>query len=79
MQCTSVWDSHKDPQNPNGEIFKRIGRYLNETGKLGIYTRPSDSNFKVWDDSDFSGNWFPEETKDDSDMARCCSVFFISY
>ena len=44
-----------------------------------IYNLLCDSEVKVWADADFSGNWFPEEAKDDSDMARYCSVFFVSY
>ena len=46
---------------------------------MGIYIRPRDSNVKVWTDSDFSGNWFREELKDDSDMAHSCSGFVVSY
>ena len=46
---------------------------------MGIYIRPRDRNAKVWVDADFSGNWFPEEAKDDSDTARSFSGFFVSY
>ena len=37
---------------------------------MGIYIRSSDSNVKVWVDAYFSDNYFSEEAKDDSDMAR---------
>ena len=43
-----------------------------------IYIGPCDSDVKVWEDADFSSNWFPEEYKDNSDMARYRSGFFVS-
>ena len=49
------------------------------TDKMGIYIRPRNSNVKVQADYDFSSNWFPEEANDDSDMARSCSGFVVSY
>ena len=51
------------------EADNKIGCYLKENYKMGIYIHPCDSDVKVWADSDFSGNWFPEEAKDDLDMA----------
>ena len=46
---------------------------------MGIYIRPCNINVKVLADSDFSGNWFPDEAKDDSDTARSRSGFLVSY
>ena len=57
-QCTKF---SKDPRKPHGEADNKIGCYLKENYKMGIYIRPCDSDVKVWADSDFSGNWFPEE------------------
>ena len=49
------------------------------TDKMGIYIRPRDRNVQVWEASGFRGNWFPEEDKYDSDIARYCSGFVVSY
>ena len=69
----------EDPRKPHGKTVKRMGVYFKGTEKMGIYIHPRDSDVKVWADSDFSGNWFPEEAKDDLDMALswigiCCIV-----
>ena len=69
----------EDPRKPHGEDVKSKWRYLKGTDKIGIYIYPRDSNFKVWVGSDFSGNWFPEEDKDDSDKARSQSGFVVTY
>ena len=47
-----------------------IGWYLKETNTTGIYIRPRYSDVKLWVDADFSGNFFPEEDKDDSYTER---------
>ena len=46
---------------------------------MGIYIRPRDIYVNVWVDAGFSGNWFPEQPKDNSDTARYCSGFVVSY
>ena len=46
---------------------------------MGIYIRPHESDSEVWADADLSGNYFPEEAKDDSDTARSRSLFVVSY
>ena len=46
---------------------------------MGIYIRPHESDSEVWADADLSGNYFPEEAKDDSDTARSCSGFVVYY
>ena len=75
-QCAEL---SEDPREPHGEAVKRIERYLKGTGKVVIYICPRNSDVKVWVDYGFSGNWFPEEAKYDSDKARSCSVFIVSY
>ena len=44
-----------------------------------IYICPYDIDVKVLADADFGSNWFPEEAKDGSDMARSRSGFVVSY
>ena len=67
------------PIIPNGKAFNRIRLYLKCTDKMGLYICPRDRIFKLWADSYFIGNWFPEEAKNDSDTARSRSLFFVSY
>ena len=55
----------EDPRKLHGEAIKRIRRYLKVTGKMGIYICPCDIDVKICSDDDFSGNWFPEEARDD--------------
>ena len=74
QQCARL---SKDPIKPHGEDVKRIRRYLKGTDKMGIYIRSFESKFKVWYGDYFGGNWFPEEYKDDSYMARYCSGFVV--
>ena len=46
---------------------------------MGIYISLCDSDVEVWLDDDFSGNWFPEKVKDDSDTICSRLVFVVSY
>ena len=46
---------------------------------MGICIHPSKSDMILWSYADFRINWFPEESKDDSDTARSCSGFVVSY
>ena len=46
---------------------------------MGICIQPSESDMILWSYADFRINWFPEESKDDSDTARSCSGFVVSY
>ena len=46
---------------------------------MGIHICTFDSDTKVWEDADSSCNWFLEESKNDSDMARYHLVFVVSY
>ena len=50
-QCEKI---SKDTRKPHGEVFKRIGRYLKGTDKMGIYIHPRDSDVKVWSDTYFN-------------------------
>jgi len=52
---------------------------LRATCDKGIYIRPTDDTFKVWADVDFSGNWIPEEAKEEPDTARSRSGYIMSY
>ena len=69
----------KDPRKSHGEAVNRIGRYFKATEKMVIYISPCENNINLWSDADFGGNWFPEEAKYDSDMARSRSGFVVSY
>ena len=54
-QCAQL---SEDMRKPYGGYFKRIGRYLKVTEKMGIYIHPCNINITVWVDTDFIGNWF---------------------
>ena len=75
-QCAQFLEN---PIKPHGEAVKRIGIYLKGTDLMVIHIRPRDGNFKVWAYADFGGNWFPEEDKYDSNTARSCLGFVVSY
>jgi hypothetical protein len=41
--------------------------------------QPTDDQFKVWVDADFSGNWIKEESMEDSDTARSRTGYIVAF
>jgi hypothetical protein len=68
-----------NPRKEHGEAVKRIGTYLKGTRDKGFIMRPSDDQFRVWVDADFSGNWSKEESMDDPDTARSRTGYLVNF
>jgi hypothetical protein len=68
-----------DPRKEHGEAVRRIGRYLKATRDKGIIIALQDEDFKVFADSDFSGNWNKKEAEFDPDTARSRTGYIIQY
>jgi hypothetical protein len=68
-----------NPRKEHGEAVKRIGRYLKGTRDRGFVMKPTDDQFRVWADADFSGNWIREESTEDSSTARSRTGYIIAF
>jgi hypothetical protein len=68
-----------DPKQEHGKAVEWLCRYLVGTRDKGLIYHPKDKSFDVYCDSDFAGNWDPEEAPDDADTARSRSAFVIMY
>ena len=68
-----------DPREPHTKAVHRIGRYLAGSRDKGIIMDPSDLNFKVYVDADFSGLWDRKTAEDDPTTAKSRTGFVIMF
>jgi hypothetical protein len=69
-----------DPKKEHGDAIKWLCRYLCATKDKGLILRPDNTaSFQVYVDSDFAGNWVPDEAQDDIDTARSRYGYIVTY
>jgi len=68
-----------DPKKAHGKAVEWLCRYLAGTRDKGLIYDPKDQSFDVYVDSDFAGNWDPEEAPNDADTARSRTAYVIMY
>ena len=68
------------PKRSHAEAVKRIGRYLLATKGKGLLIRPKQLKyFECWVDTDFSGNWRPQDAHNDPMTAKSCSGWMVCF
>ena len=69
-----------DPKQQHGDAIKWLCRYLAGTKDKGLILKPDNSaSFQVYVDSDFAGNWIPEEARDDINTSRSRYGYIVTY
>ena len=69
-----------DPKKEHGDAIKWLCRYLCGTKDKGLILKPDKSaSFEVYVDSDFAGNYVPEEAQDDINTARSRYGYIVTY
>jgi hypothetical protein len=69
-----------DPKKEHGDAIKWLCRYLCATKDKGLILNPDmDASFDVYVDSDFAGNWVPEDAQDDINTARSRYGYIVMY
>ena len=67
------------PRKSHAMAIRQIGRYLLGTKDKGIILHPKSSDFIVWCDADFCGNWNKETAISDPVTAKSRSGYAITY